>query len=278
MLTKFLKGLVFFGLVFGLSFVLWDRVVPRSDALLTKQDFLRSEPRPLTYVAIGDSLTQGVGDTTDQGGFVPILAQHLSQEYGYEVASYNYGVSGNTSQQILKRMREQEEIQKQLAKADLLTLTVGGNDLLKVLRKHITNLKLSTFSKASLAYQDRLRQVINLARQDNPNLPIYILGIYNPFYLNFPELTDLQTVVDNWNKATKAITEEYDRVYFVPINDLLYKGVDGKEVLVENSDSSSPVVNDALFLEDRFHPNIVGYQLMTTAILEVMDDSKKDWD
>ena len=77
-------------------------------------------------MAIGDSLTEGVGDTTNQGGFVPILSQSLTDTYHYQVSHDNYGVSGNTSNQILTRMKDKQDIQNSLAKADMMTLTVGG--------------------------------------------------------------------------------------------------------------------------------------------------------
>ncbi len=55
------------------------------------------------------------------------------------MTSVNYGVSGNTSQQILKRMTTDPQIEKDLEKADLLTLTVGGNDVLAVIRKELSS-------------------------------------------------------------------------------------------------------------------------------------------
>ncbi len=60
-------------------------------------------------MALGDSLTEGVGDTTGQG-LCSLLAQSLTNDYGYEVDYKNFGVSGNTSNQILKRMKEDEEL------------------------------------------------------------------------------------------------------------------------------------------------------------------------
>lgn len=222
-------------------------------------------------------MTAGVGDTTNQGGYVPLLSQHLEQAYPYRVKSHNYGVSGNTSKQILRRMKEDESLKTVLAQADLMTLTVGGNDVLAVIRKNLPDLTLSDFAKSSIDYQTRLRQIIMLSRQENPRLPIYILGIYNPFYLNFPEITDMQSVIDNWNKATEAITKEYANVYFVPINDLLYKGLEGQEGEVQTFGNQTRVINDALFTEDHFHPNNLGYQIMANAVMEVIRDTKENW-
>lgn len=252
-------------------------MIPKEDSKLTKEDFLSKTVSKLNYVAIGDSLTEGVGDTTNQGGFVPLLADSLSSAYGYQVATSNYGVSGNTSQQILKRMTEKKAIQDDLKKANLMTLTVGGNDVMAVIRKNLTTLQVSSFTKPAKAYQKRLRQIIEVARSENPNLPIYILGIYNPFYLNFPEMTEMQEVIDNWNNQTEAVTTKYEGVYFVPINELLYKGLDGEEGIVESSGQQTKIINDVLFTGDHFHPNNTGYRIMSTAVMEKISETKSTW-
>ncbi|MET3633666.1 SGNH/GDSL hydrolase family protein [Streptococcus porcorum] len=274
---SFWTGLIFFSSVLFLSAILWNFMIPKEDSKLTKEDFLSKTVSKLNYVAIGDSLTEGVGDTTNQGGFVPLLADSLSSAYGYQVATSNYGVSGNTSQQILKRMTEKKAIQDDLKKANLMTLTVGGNDVMAVIRKNLTTLKVSSFTQPAKAYQKRLRQIIEVARSENPNLPIYILGIYNPFYLNFPEMTEMQEVIDNWNNQTEAVTAEYEGVYFVPINELLYKGLDGEEGIVESSGQQTQIINDVLFTGDHFHPNNTGYRIMSTAVMEKISETKSTW-
>lgn len=274
---SFWTGLIFFSSVLFLSAILWNFIIPKEDSKLTKKDFLSKTVSKLNYVAIGDSLTEGVGDTTNQGGFVPLLADSLSSTYGYQVTTSNYGVSGNTSQQILKRMTEKEAIQDDLKKANLMTLTVGGNDVMAVIRKNLTTLKVSSFTQPAKAYQKRLRQIIEVARSENPNLPIYILGIYNPFYLNFPEMTEMQEVIDNWNNQTEAVTAEYEGVYFVPINELLYKGLDGEEGIVESSGQQTQIINDVLFTGDHFHPNNTGYRIMSTAVMEKISETKSTW-
>lgn len=223
---------------------------------------------------MGDSLTEGVGDTTGQGGFVPLLAQSLTNDYGYEVAYQNFGISGNTSNQILKRMKENKELKQALKEAELLTLTVGGNDLRKVIVNNLAKLKVSAFDKPAKEYEKRLENIIDVARQQNPDLPIYILGIYNPLYLSFPELTEMQTIVDKWNQATEQTTKKYQHVYFVEINDLLYKGLEGEEGFSTISDTTS---NNLLYEEDHFHPNNTGYEIMKKALLEKLNETEKSW-
>ncbi|MFM0585861.1 SGNH/GDSL hydrolase family protein [Streptococcus suis] len=272
---KLIQGFVFFFLAILGSIFLFHQLIPVASSRISRQELTVSEKISFRYVALGDSLTEGVGDTTGQGGFVPLLAQSLTNDYGYEVDYKNFGVSGNTSNQILKRMKEDGELISYLKTADLLTLTVGGNDLRKAIIKNIANLKVSTFDKPAKDYGKRLDTIIKTARKNNPNLPIYVVGIYNPLYLNFPELTEMQTIVDNWNAMTEQITEKYQHVYFVLINDLFYKGLEGEAGISQNG---SQVTNNLLYEEDSFHPNNTGYEIMKKAILERMNETTESWE
>ncbi|HLO12915.1 MAG TPA: SGNH/GDSL hydrolase family protein, partial [Pseudoneobacillus sp.] len=63
-------------------------------------------PRKLTVVSAGDSLTKGIGDSTGKGGYLPYLESMLEKEKGIqEVDFYNFGVKGNRTTQLLKRLQ-----------------------------------------------------------------------------------------------------------------------------------------------------------------------------
>lgn len=273
---KILELILYCLVTFLVCFFLVDWLLPSASPVMTKTSGTVKK-QAFTYVAIGDSLTQGVGDTTNQGGFVPLLAQSLTNETDFEVKAINYGASGNTSSQILSRMQEKKEIGKDLKQARLMTLTVGGNDLRKAVLEDTSNLDLDRFDKPAKRYVKNLKQIIDLARKDNPDLPIYVVGIYNPLYLNFPDLTDLQIVVDQWNQRTEQTLATYKDVYFVPVNDLLYKGIDGKSGVTEWEQGKETITNDALYDEDSFHPNNTGYEIMKEAVLERIHATKKNW-
>lgn len=273
---KILEMILYSLVTFLVCFFLVNWLLPSAEPVMTKPS-TSAKKKVVTYVAIGDSLTKGVGDSTNQGGFVPLLAQSLTNETGLEFKAINYGVSGNTSGQILSRMQEKKEIGKDLKQAQLLTITVGGNDLRKAILEDTSNLDLDRFEKASKTYEKNLKQIIELARKDNPDLPIYVVGIYNPLYLNFPDLTELQTLVDQWNQRTEETLSVYQGVYFVPINDLLYKGIDGKSGVTESELGKETVTNDALYDEDSFHPNNTGYEIMKEAVLEKIHATEKKW-
>ena len=273
---KILEMILYCLVTFLVCFFLVNWLLPSAEPVMTKLS-ASAKKKVVNYVAIGDSLTKGVGDSTNQGGFVPLLAQSLTNETDLEFKAINYGVSGNTSSQILSRMQEKKEIRKDLKRAQLLTITVGGNDLRKAILEDTSNLDLDRFEKASKTYEKNLKQIIELARKDNPDLPVYVVGIYNPLYLNFPDLTELQTLVDQWNQRTEEILSAYQGVYFVPINDLLYKGIDGKSGVTESELGKETVTNDALYDEDSFHPNNTGYEIMKEAVLEKIHATEKKW-
>ena len=273
---KILEMILYCLVTFLVCFFLVNWLLPSAEPVMTKPS-TSAKKKVVTYVAIGDSLTKGVGDSTNQGGFVPLLAQSLTNETGLEFKAINYGVSGNTSSQILSRMQEKKEIRKDLKQAQLLTITVGGNDLRKAILEDTSNLDLDRFEKASKTYEKNLKQIIEFARKDNPDLPVYVVGIYNPLYLNFPDLTELQTLVDQWNQRTEETLSAYQGVYFVPINDLLYKGIDGKSGVTESELGKETVTNDALYDEDSFHPNNTGYEIMKEAVLEKIHATEKKW-
>ena len=273
---KILEMILYCLVTFLVCFFLVNWLLPSAEPVMTKPS-TSAKKKVVTYVAIGDSLTKGVGDSTNQGGFVPLLAQSLTNETDLEFKAINYGVSGNTSGQILSRMQEKKEIGKDLKQAQLLTITVGGNDLRKAILEDTSNLDLDRFEKASKTYEKNLKQIIELARKDNPDLPVYVVGIYNPLYLNFPDLTELQTLVDQWNQRTEETLSAYQGVYFVPINDLFYKGIDGKSGVTESELGKETVTNDALYDEDSFHPNNTGYEIMKEAVLEKIHATEKKW-
>jgi lysophospholipase L1-like esterase len=86
-----------------------------------------TDPRPRwDYVALGDSLTVGVGA---HRGYVSRYAEHLRSDTGARVRTTNLGVSGQTSTQLLHSLRHDPAMRKALRGAEVVTLNIGLNDL-----------------------------------------------------------------------------------------------------------------------------------------------------
>lgn len=243
--------------------------------------------KELNLVAIGDSLTEGIGDSTGRGGYVPLVAELLESKDEIEtVSTSNYGISGNRSDQILKRIKKDEKLRNDVKKADVIVLTVGGNDLMKVVRSTLLKVKEDSFIKPQKQYKERIEETFKELRSLNSDAPIYVFGIYNPFYLYFSEITEMQDIVDSWNETTQSVVEEEQKAHFIPINDILYKGGNQPELSEDQKDTidssvndkkESKVFNDLLFEEDNFHPNDSGYELMAQSLFDEMMASRKEW-
>lgn len=269
MMKNFIRTFAGFLLAILLILGLFLLAFPKAgDRFRTEKKVSALSVKHVSYAALGDSLTEGVGDATGQGGFVPLFAKEIENSTGGSVSSQNFGKAGDTSTQIYNRMMKSKKITDGLKKANIITITIGGNDVLKVIRDNVTKLSSMTekdFVKPEELYQARVKKLLDKIRENNSQAQIYVLGIYNPFYLNFPDLTVMQNVIDSWNTATAGVVSQEKNTYFIPINNLLYKGSGDKQA-VEADSSTSAVANNLLYTEDHFHPNNIGYQIMADAV------------
>lgn len=208
--------------------------------------------KDLRIVSIGDSLTEGIGDETESGGYVGIL-QHTFEDNQLNISIENYGKSGNRTDQLLKRL-DQKKIASSIKKADIVLITIGANDIMKVVKENLLNLTMEPFDNEIVEYQERLRAIFHKMRELNPDAHIYLVGFYNPFQKDFGYIEGLEEIVTNWNEAGKAVTEEFEQVSYIPTADLFIPS------------------ETELLAEDQFHPNTSGYKLMAQRILEEMDE------
>ncbi len=90
-----------------------------------------------SYVALGDSIPAR-GPT--RFSYVDVLAEHVREDLRVEVSVTNLARNGWTSDDVLRRLRRDRWFRDALAGADLVTVTVGGNDLLRALRAGVAAL------------------------------------------------------------------------------------------------------------------------------------------
>lgn len=249
----------------------------------------------IKLVAIGDSLTQGVGDQKQQGGYVGIIKKLLTKQYHNQVTTYNYGKSGDRSDQILDRLQNQTAIQTNLKSADVIVMTVGGNDLSQVLYADApgksANQVETSVQKVGVNYRKKLHKLMRAIRQENKTAPIFVISIYNPYYVYFPNVTTMENSVTLWNHYTQAIVKQYRQTYFVNIQKLMsygqYTTASSRSSLVEQTKkanqsstkqsdllqvmNTSSNLNNYISPSDNYHPNYRGYTKMAQALFKMME-------
>ncbi|MBS4176642.1 SGNH/GDSL hydrolase family protein [Lederbergia citrea] len=245
-------------LILGGCSVQYDRQGIRSIHRETKQlppaDFM---PKNITIVSAGDSLTQGVGDIQELGGYIPYLKNKMENNKSIGTALfYNFGVKGNRTDQLLARLK-QEQIKTAIEEADLVVITIGGNDVMQVFKENIMGLHLNKFAEAETGYSERLTEIIETILLYNNQAEIILLGIYNPFIKWFSDLKEMETVVKRWNHASYNVVSKYENARFVPVDDIF-----------ENNEES-------LLYTDYFHPNNRGYELIAERIYDYLKEEGK---
>ncbi|PPA71199.1 SGNH/GDSL hydrolase family protein [Jeotgalibacillus proteolyticus] len=210
-------------------------------------------PREVSIVSIGDSLTEGVGDSSGLGGYVPLLENKLEEEEEFRnVSIKNYGKRGNRSDQLLNRLRQEEPIRQSISEADSVIVTIGGNDVMRVFRSNFPSLTYDDFSTGLVQYEERLSNVFSEIRSINPDAAIVLMGIYNPFFVLSSDIEEMELIVAEWNSSARAISEQWDNTAFVEVADIF------------NSSEQN------LLHTDYFHPNDAGYTLIAQRIEEAL--------
>lgn len=223
-----------------------------TETVKTAVDFFKQD---IYITAIGDSLTKGVGDHTKQGGYVGLLDRKINHDDDI-VEFVNFGKSGNRSDQLLKRLKNPEIIDS-IVKSDVVLITIGANDITLIVKKNITNLVYSKFVDEQEQYKERLNEILETIEGINDDTDIYVLGFYNPFKQYFPDVEELDTIVDDWNEIGDSVASEFENATFVPVKDLF--------------DSS----DENLISDDNFHPNLSGYHLMAERVLEYLTEEEE---
>jgi lysophospholipase L1-like esterase len=201
-------------------------------------------------VALGDSLTQGTGDV--RGGYASRVAEALRRDKRVVIFT-NLAVAGAETDDVLGVIRG-AEARRQIAVADLLLVSAGGNDLNHGLRGLMTG-GAETLPEVSITKaRENLRQLVSQLRQLNPNAAIRLLGLYNPFEVAAGESERARALLLDWNVAIEQATNPFPNVVAVPVADLFASRGD-------------------LLAGDRFHPGPRGHQLIAQRLLATLPEA-----
>ncbi|MDN6626032.1 MAG: GDSL-type esterase/lipase family protein [Pisciglobus halotolerans] len=235
------------------------------------------EKKSIHLVAIGDSLTQGVGDSQDAGGYVPRIQKKLTSLNSVkEVVADNYGVAGERSDEILSRMTENEKMKNDLKTADIVVLTAGGNDILQVFKKEKLAVSTDSFEKTLEDYRENLKTILEQIHLQNTQSQVYVFGLYNPYSAVFADVSEMKMILDEWNGSIDEIVSSDSQGTFLPIQTIFSQPKKQTKNL-DTATSSELQQYDAtdnpyLYEKDLFHPNDAGYEKMTDVLFEAIQE------
>jgi lysophospholipase L1-like esterase len=201
-------------------------------------------------VALGDSLTRGAGDAAGGGGYPERVAAALRKD-GRLVTVENLGIDGIETRDLLGKV-EEPDVRTRIAGAQLILLSIGGNDLSHSIRGALPGEAPADPTAAALGEASQhLLRILPLLRKQNPSAPIRILGLYNPFPETFDRKLGKETLL-KWNVALEEASYTVPGATVVPTADLFD----------ERPDRLSP---------DRFHPGANGYGEIAGRVLATLN-------
>lgn len=246
--------LLIIGFGFGVADILRPASVPFTDKPEMKLPPVEetSRSKELLIASLGDSLTRGTGDGTGEG-YVRRTVSLLKEGTDKPVTLLNnMGINGLRAEQLAERV-EQESIGYVLKKANVILLTIGGNDLFQSAQSEQMS-PSAMDERALLAKTEKgtadLKRILEGIRRWNKDALIVYVGLYNPF-ADLKEMRQIgNTVVQKWNDEAFRFINQDENMLLVPTSDLFQHNI------------------GSYLSSDHFHPNGEGYQAIAERIVQ----------
>ena len=167
------------------------------------------------------------------------------------VESVNLAVAGTESSD-LRGMVESSNVRALAASADVVLLSIGGNDLSHaVTGAGAPAQALDAITAARTRLAENLRAILSGLRAANPSVPIRVVGLYQPFTGAGRDARVGESLVLSWNALVAELALGYPNVVVVPVFDLFSSRGDR-------------------LATDRFHPNREGYRAIAERVIQTL--------
>ena len=192
--------------------------------------------QPILYTALGDSLTAGFGFFPNS--FVEDYVQLTEQTLRNKVLTNNYAIPGMTSGQLVYELTN-PEVRNSIYHANIITITIGGNDLLHANREFKRSQNPTVFPSTLNQFEQNMltikKEIEQIKSETIEPYTLRVIGLYNPF----PELSYSQYWIFALNNVLATIVEPHGK--FVDIYPIF-------------------AYNKNLISFDKLHPNKKGYK------------------
>jgi lysophospholipase L1-like esterase len=236
------------------------------------------KPKVLNYVALGDSIATGTYYTSTTNkrlnlSYVYYFTEFLKTKFN-QVNISNYSVDGHKTSDLLQRLNNTQVIES-VKTADLITITIGANNLLEAAKKKIfgitygydfTRINWTVAEAGRAAFEKEWPLIVNRIKFLNPNAEILALTPYNPYNSS----DSLYTRVNGYLSNTSG-----NGINDIIINnkEMGYKVVDVYTGLKSYSESNA--MKEITYFYDSFrdpHPNVTGHKLIGQLHVSVFEN------
>ena len=203
----------------------------------------------IRYVALGDSLTVGVGSSPFLRGFVCRFKTYAETDLQNHICLDIFAKTGATTGDVLHSLKH-PLIRNRINSAQIITITAGGNDLINAYKEFLVTKDSKTFTNALVNCKKNILHIINNITKEkstsNQQYMIRLVTLYNPL----PEISR----GDKWVQAFNEHIQSFAKLPHVKVADI-YRLFKGKE--------------KELLSVDHVHPNDKGYEQIALALRNI---------
>jgi lysophospholipase L1-like esterase len=206
-----------------------------------------SDSESSVLLVLGDSIGAGIGDEMGEG-IGEKFAQLVMKKNNQNIDVINLAVPGSKTYDLSELINE-NDIQDSVQDADIIFISIGGNDLKKILNEESLSL-LIDFEELIGEYTQQINRIYQSINELNSKAQVVVIGLYNPY----GEDIGMQKIklLLKWNYETQDITATFPNFIYIPTYDLYQYHL------------------DSYLTFDKFHPNTKGYQVIAERIHDII--------
>lgn len=203
------------------------------------------------YLVLGDSIAYGSGISNSRNA---CYGRIVADTNGYDYA--NHSVPGHTTTNLINRLKD-ETVIADLKKADIISISIGGNDflmsnLIGLMFDSIVLGDHSEFDRIADGFYANFCRIVDIINSHNADAVILMQTLYNPQsgYLREP----YQEGADRINAAIERYDAENPGEIII---------VDVASVLGDDT---------ANYADDEIHPSAQGNEIIANVILNKLEE------
>lgn len=203
----------------------------------------------LSYVALGDSLTVGVGASFLTPGFVGRYVRLTEKKLDRRIFTDIFVKSGIETSGVLDIVRS-ESLHRKITRANIITISAGGNDLIQASKDFIESGDQAEIAQSVKECHSNMMKIMAMIHElkKDCGVPfiIYLLNLYNPL--------SQVALADKWVRLFNRHLSSFDNNKTIRVVDI-YTVFKGRQ--------------EELLSRDRIHPNNLGYQEIANTLVQL---------